>query len=284
MVGKNDYDLFPKEQADSFTKIDREVFKKKHPVDIPEEPVYTKRLGRRILHTKKIPIHDGEGKEIYLLGISEDITERKQTEETLEHTLEKLRRSLAGTIRAISLTVETRDPYISGHQKGVSRLARAIAQEMGVPDDIVDTIRMAGAVHDIGKISVPAEILSKPGKLSDIEFSIIKTHSQSGYDILRGAGLPDLIAEIVLQHHERLDGSGYPQGLKGGQILLESQIIAVADVVEAMASHRPYRPTLSVEVALKEIEKNKDILYNPAVVDICLVLFREKGFTLEQLR
>ncbi len=281
MIGKSDYDLFPIDQADFFTEKDREVFKKKQLVDIPEESIQTKHLGERILHTKKIPIIESEGKEIYLLGISEDITERKQSEETLKHTLDKLRKSFVGTIRAMSLIVETRDPYTAGHQKRVSSLARVIAQEMGFPNDIVDTIRIASTIHDIGKISIPAEILSKPGRLIDMEFSLIKLHPQSGYDILRDAELPYPIAEIVLQHHERLDGSGYPQGLKDGQILLESQIVSVADVVEAMASHRPYRPALGVDVALEEIEKNKCVLYDEKVVDACLKLFRDKGFKFE---
>jgi len=214
-------------------------------------------------------------------GTIEDITSRKLAEEELKQTLEKLRKSLIGTIQALSLTVETRDPYTAGHQKSVSNLARAIAQEMGLPKDTIDNIRMAGAIHDIGKISVPAEILSKPGKLSDIEFSLIKVHSQSGYDILKDVGLPYPVAEIVLQHHERLDGSGYPQGLNDDQILPEAKIVAVADVVEAMSSHRPYRPAKGIDAALEEIKKNKGTLYDTQVVEACLRLFRENGFSFE---
>jgi PAS domain S-box-containing protein/putative nucleotidyltransferase with HDIG domain len=213
----------------------------------------------------------------------EDITFRKQAEENLKQTLEKLRKSLMGTIQALSLTVEIRDPYTAGHQRRVSSLARAIAQEMGLSSNMVDTIRMAGIIHDIGKISVPAEILSKPGKITDIEMSLIKVHSQSGYDILKDVGLPYPVAEIVLQHHERLDGSGYPQYLKDNDILLETKIISVADVVEAISSHRPYRPALGIDIALHEIEKNKGILYDEYVVEACLRLFREKGFTFEPM-
>ena len=179
------------------------------------------------------------------------------------------------------MTVEARDPYTSGHQMKVSRLARAIAQDMALPNDTIDNIRMAGIIHDIGKISVPAEILSKPGKLTDIEFGLIKVHPQSGYDILKDAELPHPIAEIVLQHHERLDGSGYSHGLKDGQIILEARIVAVADVVEAMSSHRPYRPALGIEAALEEIEKHKGILYDKKVVEICSQLFKEKEFRFE---
>ena len=188
---------------------------------------------------------------------------------------------MIGTIQTLSSTVETRDPYTAGHQRRVSNLARAIAQEMGLPKDTIDIIRMAGVIHDIGKISVPAEILSKPGRISDIEMSLIKVHSQSGHDILKDVELPYPIAEIVLQHHERLDGSGYPQGLKGDQILLEAQIISVADVVEAISSFRLYRPGFGIDVALEEIEKNKGILYDEKVVEVCLKLFREKGFRFE---
>jgi PAS domain S-box-containing protein/putative nucleotidyltransferase with HDIG domain len=281
LLGKNDYDFFPKEQADLFTQIDREVLRGNKVVDIPEEHLQTRNNGVRTLHTQKVPILDVKGEPAYLLGISADITAHKLAEEHLKETAEKLRKSLIGTILAMSLMVETRDPYTAGHQKKVSNLARAIAQEMGLSNDIVDSIRMAGIIHDIGKISIPAEILSKPGKLSDTEFSLIKIHSQTGYDILRDVGLPYPVAEMVLQHHERLDGSGYPQGLKNGQIHLESQIIAIADVVEAIASHRPYRPALGIDVALEEIEKNKGILYDAGVVDVCVKLFREKMFNFE---
>ena len=211
----------------------------------------------------------------------EDITSRKVAEEELQQTTEKLRKSLSGTIQALSSTVETRDPYTAGHQRKVSNLARTIAQEMGLSNDTVENIRMAGIIHDIGKISIPAEILSKPTKLTATEFSLIKAHSQTAYDILKDVGLPYPIAEIVLQHHERLDGSGYPQGLKNGETLLEAKIISVADVVDAIASHRPYRPGFGIDVALEEIEKNAGVLYDREAVEACLKLFREKGFKFE---
>ncbi|MBA4417924.1 MAG: hypothetical protein C0392_08445 [Syntrophus sp. (in: bacteria)] len=279
LTGKNDLDLFPPEQAAHFMAHDLEALDGETDVlDIPEEPILTAKKGERFLHTRKVCIRGSDGTTKYLLGISEDITERKQAEEHLKETLEKLRKSLIGTIQALSSTVETRDPYTAGHQRRVSNLARTIAQEMGLSSDTVDAIRMAGIIHDIGKISVPAEILSKPGKITDIEMSLIKVHSQSGYNILKDVGLPYPIAEIVLQHHERLDGSGYPQGLKGDQILIEAQIISVADVVEAISSHRPYRPGFGMDTALEEIEKNKGILYNEKVVEACVKLFREKGF------
>ncbi len=216
-----------------------------------------------------------------VLAYLRDITNRRKSEEELKNTLEKLRKTLTGTIQAISLTVETRDPYTAGHQRRVSSLASSIAREMCLPEDIIDNIRMAGNVHDLGKISVPAEILSKPTTLTDIEYELIKIHSQSGYDILKDAELPFPIAETVLQHHERLDGSGYPQKLKDVQILLEAKIIAVADVVEAIATHRPYRPAKGIEPALEEIEKNKGILYDSKAAEACLKLFKDGRFKFE---
>jgi len=178
------------------------------------------------------------------------------------------------------VAVETRDPYTAGHQRRVAGVACAIATEMNLPADQIDGIRMAAAIHDLGKISVPAEILSKPTKLTAIEFSLIKTHSQSGYDILKDIDFPWPVARIVLEHHERINGSGYPHGLARDNILMESRIMAVADVVESMASYRPYRPALGIDAALNEIEKNRGTLYDNAVVDACLRLIREKGFQL----
>jgi putative nucleotidyltransferase with HDIG domain len=176
--------------------------------------------------------------------------------------------------------VETKDAYTAGHQRRVANLARAIAAEMGLSPEQIDGIRMAAVIHDLGKISVPAEILSKPIGLNDLEYGLIKIHPQVGYDILKEIEFPWPVAQIVLQHHERMDGSGYPQGLLGEEIILEARILAVADVVEAMASHRPYRPPHGVDKALEEISRNRGILYDPEVVDACLKLFNEKGFKL----
>jgi putative nucleotidyltransferase with HDIG domain len=210
----------------------------------------------------------------------EDITERKRTEDALQDTLEGLRKAMSGTIRAIALTVETRDPYTSGHQQRVADLARAIAKEMELPRPLVDGIRLAGAIHDLGKISVPAEILSRPGRLKGVELNMIKCHPKVGYDILKTIDFPWPVADIVIQHHERIDGSGYPSGLRGEAILKEARVLAVADVVEAMASHRPYRPAPGIDRALGEIAAKRGLLYDPQVVDACLRLFRQKGFTL----
>jgi putative nucleotidyltransferase with HDIG domain len=215
-----------------------------------------------------------------LLTIARDITKRKHTEAKLKQSLEKLRKVMEGTIQAMALTAETRDPYTAGHQRRVARLARAIAEEMQLPEDQIEAVYMAAIVHDIGKIYVPAEILSKPGRITEIEFSMIKTHSQVGYDILKNIEFPWPIAEIVLQHHERLDGSGYPSGLSDENILLEAKIIAVADVIEAMASHRPYRPALGIDKALEEISQNRGTIYEASIADACLRLFK-RGFSFE---
>jgi PAS domain S-box-containing protein len=225
-------------------------------------------------------IRDENGKPVSILAEVRDITERKQAEEERKQSFERVRKALRATVQAISMTVEMKDPYTSGHQQRVADLARSIATEMGLSADRQDFIRTASSIHDIGKISLPAEILSKPTKLTDLEFKLIKTHSQSGYDILKDIEFPWPVADVVLQHHERMDGSGYPHGLKGENISLEARILAVADVVEAITSHRPYRPALGIDVALEEISRNRGIFYDADAVDACLKLFREKGYTL----
>jgi PAS domain S-box-containing protein/putative nucleotidyltransferase with HDIG domain len=215
-----------------------------------------------------------------LICVVRDITDRKHVEEELQLTLESLRNAVGVTIQVMVSAIEMRDPYTAGHQLRVADLARAIATEMGLNHEIIDGIRMAGSIHDIGKLSIPAEILSKPTKLTNLEFSLIKEHSQSGYEMLKDVESPWPLAQIVYQHHERFNGTGYPQKLKGDEILIEARIMGVADVVEAMASHRPYRPGLGLEAALEEIKKNKGILYDADVVDACLRLFQEKGYQL----
>ncbi|MGE5418365.1 MAG: HD domain-containing phosphohydrolase [Acidobacteriota bacterium] len=213
-------------------------------------------------------------------GTIHDITERKRAEEDLKRSLEQLQRSMEAVIHAMASTIERRDPYTAGHQERVARLASAIASAMGLPAEQVNGLKMAAAIHDIGKIYVPAEILSRPGRITELEFSLIKTHPTVGFEILRKIDFPWPIAKIVLQHHERLDGSGYPAGLRKEEILLESKILAVADVMEAMVSHRPYRPALPEEEAVKEIMTNKNRLYDPVVVDCCLSLWNDKHLDL----
>jgi putative nucleotidyltransferase with HDIG domain len=187
---------------------------------------------------------------------------------------------LQATVQSIALIVEAKDPYTSGHQERVSHLAEAIAKEMGLTEDRQDFVRTASIIHDLGKVSVPSELLSKPTKLSELEFNIIKVHSQAGYNILKDIDFPWPVADVVLQHHERMNGSGYPHGLEGDDIFLEARILAVADVVEAIAFHRPYRPLLGIDFALEEISRNKGILYDADAVDACLKLFQEKSYTL----
>ncbi|MDD2914021.1 MAG: GAF domain-containing protein [Gallionella sp.] len=206
--------------------------------------------------------------------------ERDLAQEQNQKQLVQLQNSLEDTVRVIATIVEKRDPYTAGHQARVADLAAAIARQMGLPDERVHAIQLASVVHDLGKIQIPAEILSKPGRLNEIEYSFIKTHPQAGYDILKNISFPWPLAQMVLQHHEHFDGSGYPLGSNGDQIILEARIISVADVVEAMSSHRPYRAGLGVEAALAEITCQRGIFFDPQVVDACLTLFRELNYTL----
>lgn len=219
-------------------------------------------------------IRDQHGNSLYYEGTIEDVTSRKLAEESAK----QLKQTLLGTLQALSQSIEIREPGIAGHHKRVSSLVNAIASAMDLGEELTESIRMAGLVHDIGDMHVPSEILSKPGRLSALEYNFIKIHPRSGYDILKETGLPYPVAEVVLQHHERMNGSGYPQSLKGKDILLEARILAVADVVEAMTSSRPYRPALGIDAALDEIRKNKGTLYDAQVVETCLSLFKTKKF------
>lgn len=194
----------------------------------------------------------------------------------------QLQDNLEDTVRAIATIVEMRDPYTAGHESRVADLAAAIAKQMGLPDEQIHAIHLAGMVHDVGKINIPSEILSKPGRITDVEFSLIKVHPQAGYDILKDVDFSWPIAQMVLQHHERLDGSGYPQGIKGEQILVEARILSVADVVEAMSSHRPYRPGLGLDAALEEIGRKRGTHYDAQVVDACVALFKEQGYVISR--
>jgi HD-GYP domain-containing protein (c-di-GMP phosphodiesterase class II) len=231
--------------------------------------------------TAKVVSRDNDGKPSVIVKIYKDVTERKQAEEQLRQNMMQMRKNLDTTIKAIARTVETKDAYTAGHQRRTTEIARAVAFSMGLSKQLIDGIRMAGVMHDLGKISVPAEILSKPGQISEFEFSLIKQHPQAGYDILKGIDFKWPVADIVLQHHERLNGSGYPYNLQGDQILLEARVIGVADVIEAMASHRPYRPSLGIDDAFEEITMNRGTLYDPDVVDATIDLFTKKGYQIQ---
>lgn len=247
------------------------------------ETIHTAKDGKKIQVEINSSLVTYQGKQA-ILSIARDINDRKQAEIKLQESYDQLRETFIATVNTLASTVEIRDPYTAGHQRRATILSCAIAEEMGLPEKQFDGLRMAGLVHDIGKITVPAEILSKPGQLNSTQHEMVKTHPQVGYDILKGIAFPWPVAEIVLQHHERMDGSGYPQGLSGTEIILEARILAIADVVEAMASHRPHRPGHGIDKALEEISQNREVLYDPEVVDICLKLFTEKRFTFDQLQ
>jgi len=215
-----------------------------------------------------------------IMGVLQDITEKRRLQESELVYRAKLERSMLGTAEAVARMVELRDPYTAGHERRVGEIAAAIAKKLGWDTDRQEGLRIAGSVHDVGKISVPSGILTKPGRLSSVEFELVKTHAQQGYEILRDIDFPWPVAEVARQHHERMNGSGYPRGLKGAEILPEARVLAVADVVESMASHRPYRPALGLDEALEEIERNSSKLYDPDAADACIEMFREDGLGL----
>ena len=283
LVGKNWFDTcLPVQIREEVKPVFRRLMAGEiEPVEYYENPIVTRFGEERIIAWHNTVLTDDAGNVIGILSSGEDITERVRAEEELQHTLAKLREALGGIIQTVASIVEVKDPYTAGHQRRVADLAQAIATEMGLPQEQIEGIRMTGLIHDLGKIAIPAEILSTPSRLNDIQWDMIKTHPQVGYDILKRIDFPWPVAKIVLQHHERMDGSGYPQGLSGEEIMLEARILAVADVVEAMVSHRPYRPAHSIDEALEEISRNRGILYDPEVVDACVRLFTEKGFKLK---
>lgn len=253
------------------------------PIDLEDkhvlyETIHTTKDGKQIYVEINAHTFNYDGKSM-ILSIARDITDRKRAEDNLQRSLERLRKTMEGIIHAMARTVETRDPYTAGHQRRVADLAAAIAKQMELSNEKIELIKLAALIHDLGKIHIPAEILMKPGILSQTEFDLIKIHPQVGYDILKPIDFSWPIADIVFQHHERIDGTGYPKSLTGDEIMMEAKIISVADVVEAMASHRPYRPGLGINTALKEIQDNRGILYDHDVVDICMELFKSKEFS-----
>jgi HD-GYP domain-containing protein (c-di-GMP phosphodiesterase class II) len=212
-----------------------------------------------------------------VIGLIQEISEKKRAEEDIRRYVEQLKTAFMSTVEVATTLSEMRDPYTAGHERRVAEIAVAIGAELGFNESRQEGLRVAGHLHDVGKIAIPSEILSKPGKLSTLEYQLIQQHPQAGYDVLKGVEFPWPVAQVALQHHERMDGSGYPQGLKGEAILFEARILAVADVVEAMSSHRPYRPGLGIETALTEIKRGRGTVYDADVADACLRLYREKG-------
>jgi PAS domain S-box-containing protein len=281
VIGKTPFDLMTPEDAGRIREMFAPIAEARKHFRLLENANLHKNGQVVYLETSGTPMFDTHGVFKGYRGIDRDITERKVAEKERRASAEKLEQILLQTIEAIAATVEARDPYTAGHQQRVALLASAIASEMGLSAEIIHGISLAASIHDLGKIRVPAEILSKPGRLNQIEYELVKGHSQTGYDIIKHIQFPLPIAQMVLQHHERLDGSGYPQGLKDAQILLEAKILAVADVVEAMSSHRPYRPSLGMDAALEEISKNRGVYYDPEVVDSCIALFQKKKFEFE---
>ena len=282
VVGKNLADLIiPSEHKKSHTAGMKNYF------ELGTHKVLNKHVEITAVHKsgKVIPVElsivpEGKGRETVFNAFIRDLTDRNKTKDLVVKSNELLKKSLLGTVDVISKMMELRDPYTSGHQSRVSEISVLIAQTMGLDKDQVEGIRIGAIIHDIGKIKTPSELLSKPRKLSDIEYQLIKEHAKSGYNLLKDVEFPWPIANIAHQHHERIDGSGYPQGLKGNEICLEAKIVAVADVVEAMGSHRPYRSALGVEAAMIEIYSHKNTFYDKDVVKACMKVFSEKKYTL----
>jgi len=276
LVGRNVFSFITPEDLEKAARSTKLMFEKK--IGPQEIGLVFKGKPAVKFEVDGAVLRDQDGAPYGIVYLCRDITERKLAEENMRQGLVKLRTTLKASIDSLASAIEMRDPYTAGHQERVTRLARAIAREMGLADERVEAIEIAGVIHDIGKLYVPAEILSKPTKLSDLEYSMIKMHAQVGFTILSKIDFPWPIAQIVHQHHEAINGSGYPQGLSGKDILLEAKILCVADVVEAMSSHRPYRPALGIQAALAEISQKQGILYDREVVDACLKLFQGTNF------
>jgi PAS domain S-box-containing protein/putative nucleotidyltransferase with HDIG domain len=281
-VGRRPRDFFQDEGVIRQLEDGLSTITKTGQASLPKEwSIHTRTGEKRWLYSTMFPVFErGVVNAVFCMDV--DITRRIWAEEDRRLGYEKLRRALNGTIKAMALTVETRDLYTAGHMQRVAELAQFIASEMGMTQNSVDAIRLAGSLHDIGKISIPAEILSKPRQLSPAEFALVKEHPQVGYDILKPIEFPWPLADIVLQHHECLDGSGYPLGISGETILIEASIITVADVVESISNHRPYRPSLGLDLALEEIRENRGIKYHPAAVDACVNLFLNKSYRFDR--
>ncbi|MCD6485959.1 MAG: PAS domain S-box protein [Syntrophobacterales bacterium] len=282
LMGMNNREYTSPETAKQLYKTFSEIYVTGKPVKIVDYEVILRNKSTHIYDLSVSLIQSQSGKPAGFRGVARDITKRKARDRELKESYDKLQNILEETIRTLAFTVEVRDPYTAGHQRRVAELSYAISVKMGLSPEEVRGVKMAALIHDVGKIKVPAEILSKPGRLTPNEMDLIKTHPRVGSDILRKIEFPWPISEFVLQHHERINGSGYPQGITGKEMHPEAKIIAVADVVEAMVSHRPYRPALEMSKAIEEISHHKGTLYDAKVVEACLSLLTEEGFTFTQ--
>ena len=278
VIGKTPFDLMPPDEAQRVAELFRSIVESREPWTALENTSLHKDGRSVVLETSGVPVLDARGGLVGYRGIDRDITQRKRVQQELQEGLQRLRRVLEDTIGALASMVEMKDPYTAGHQRRVSRLVCAMAEQMGFGHDRIDGLRMAALVHDVGKIKVPSEILSRPGQLSNIEFDLIKCHPQAGSNLMKTIDFQSPVWQTVLQHHENMDGSGYPLGTPGGEVITEARVLRVADVVEAMCSHRPYRAALGIEKALEEISVNRGLLYDPQAADACLTLFVERGF------
>jgi PAS domain S-box-containing protein/putative nucleotidyltransferase with HDIG domain len=278
ITGKHFVDVTRKEDIAKYIKSFKQVRDQKQTIKEDMGILLHKDGTERHFSISGAPNFDSEGNFIGLVGTFKNMTEIRRSEMELKKSFEKLQSAMSSTINAISMIVESRDPYTAGHQRRVAKLAVAIAEKMGLSEDRIELIRMGSLIHDIGKIYIPSSILTKPSRLGDLEFEMVRTHPTVGFEILNKVDFIPVIVDIVYQHHERMDGSGYPLGISDGEILLESMIVAVADIVEAMASNRPYRPSRGTALALEEIKKQRGFSLDAAVVDACLKLFEEKDF------
>ena len=279
VIGKTAFDVWPAELAKSFDASDRELLA--HPErPVEEELELSDPDGtQHWLVTHKAVFSDVAGKPAGIVGVNLDVTEIRRAEQEIAASAAQLALTLEGSVAALGATTELRDPYTAGHQRRVAELACAIALELGWDEARRVSLRIGALLHDIGKIILPAEILAKPGRLSETEMQLIRQHAAAGADVVGSIGFERNVAEMIRQHHERLDGSGYPAGLRDEEILPEARILAVADVVEAMISHRPYRPALPIEVAMAELEDGAGTRYDAAARETAIFLIREQGFT-----
>ena len=282
VIGKNVFEVYPAGLAERYAASDQELLE--HPEKSQENELETPLPDRNVrsVVTHKAVFSDVTGKPAGIVGVNLDVTEIRQAEKELAAGAVQLRLTLKAAVAALGATTEMRDPYTAGHQRRVAELAGAIAAELGWDEARIESLRTAALLHDIGKIVVPAEILSKPGRLTETEMLLIRQHAAAGADTVADIDFEGAIADMIRQHHERLDGSGYPAGLRGAEILPEARVLAVADVVEAMITHRPYRPSLTIGEALAEIEGGADVRYDAEAAAACMRLFKEKGFTLSE--